>query len=256
MTKVSVITPAYNVTKEQYDTSYESLQNQSSNEFEWIVVADGSGNAFYNDKYGDSFYADAILPKNYGPSVARNVGFQISNGDIITYLDMGDVLYENRINNIINLFSVYKIDMLFSAYDIQQTGFEPQVFDHFNWIGKHPKYPTAFEYIELLQKQNITTPLGVAHARYPFVINGGFQRGIVCGEDGILWRRMLNDIPRDRVLFSDDRAGRYFVLGDSQARTQRRFDMGGFAFDGSKNDNGKYLDAGWYATFNSKGLYD
>jgi glycosyltransferase involved in cell wall biosynthesis len=250
MPKVSVITPAYNITDDQYYLSAESLQKQTCKDFEWIIVDDGSKDN------GIVYFPDIKLEHNYGPSVARNIGFQISSGDIITYLDMGDILYENRINNIINLFSIYKIQMLFSAYDMQQGDREPFIFDHFNWIGKHPKYPTAFEYIELLQKQNITVPLGVAHTRWPFVINGGFQKGIVCGEDGILWRRMLDDIPRDEVLFSDDRAGRYFILGDSQSRTQRRFEMGGFAFDGNKKDNGQYLDKDWYATFDSKGLYD
>lgn len=250
MTRVSVITPVYNATEEQYQRTTDSLNYQipSNNTWEWVVVDDGSDPQF-------KYWADVRLSRNYGVSVARNIGFQISSGDIITYLDMGDELAPNRIENLIKLFEGNKFDLVFSAYEIIQDG-QPFRFDHFNFIGRHPNFPTAFEYLELLQHQNISIPLGVAHTRYPFVLEGGFQRGIVCGEDGILWRRMIADIPRDRILFSDDVAGSYYVSSNGQSRTQRRPEMGGFAFDGNRKDNGKYLDDQWYSQFNSKGLYD
>ncbi len=249
MTRVSIITTAYNATDDQYYTSFASLNNQTSKDFEWIIVDDGSKDN------GLVYFPDVRLERNYGPSVARNIGFQISSGDIITYLDMGDELNPERVENLIKLFSTHKVDLVFSAYNIVQDG-QPLRFDHFDYIGRHPEFPTAFEYLQLLEKQNISIPMGVAHTRYPFVLEGGFQRGIVCGEDGILWRRMLKDIPRDRILFSDDVAGSYYISPDGQSRTQRRFEMGGFAFDGTKNDNGKYLDQEWYAHYWSEGLYD
>lgn len=249
MPTVSVITPFFNPTHEQVIRSRKSIMNQTNKDFEWIQVDDGSNNDM-------SYEYDIRLERNYGPSVARNVGFQISSGDIITYLDMGDELNPQRVENIINLFSKYRINIVFSAYYIHQLGI-PKLFNHFNWIGT-PRFPTAVEYVKLLQHQNIATPLGVAHTRIPFVQIGGFQRGIVCGEDGILWRRFTNSVKPDTILFSDDIAGTYYVLDDnsSQSRTQRRFEMGGFAFDGSRNDNGKYLDDNWFKTYSSGGLYD
>lgn len=251
MTRVSVLTPFYNITQEQWQISANSINNQTNRDFEWVLVNDGSDdpNRFHPD-------CDVLLERNYGPGVARNVAFQISSGDIITYLDMGDVLYPNRVENLIKLFDTYKVQLIFSAYDIDSGQGEPYIFDHFNWIGKHPKYPTAFEYAQLLEKQNISVPLGVAHKRKPFVEAGGFQRGIVCGEDGILWRRMIEKIPVNQCMFSDDRAGRYFISENGQSRTQRRFEMGGFAFDGNKKDNGKYLDKEWFENYLSKEYYD
>lgn len=249
MPTVSIITPAYNVDDKKYGISLGSIENQTSKDFEWIVVGDGyADNKFHH-------WTDAYTEKNYGPSVARNIGFQISSGDIITYLDMGDELAKDRVENLINLFSKYPVDILFSAYYIIEQG-RAFRFDHFNWLGKHPDFPTAFEYIQLLQKQNISVPLGVAHTRKPFVLAGGFQRGIVCGEDGILWRRMVDMIGPNRGMFSDDIAGYYHIAENGQSRTQRRFEMGGFAFDGSKNDNGKYLDKDWYENYSSEGYYE
>jgi glycosyltransferase involved in cell wall biosynthesis len=246
MPTVSVITPAYNNTDKQYDISLGSIESQTCKDFEWIVVGDGCiGNKFQH-------WTDVRTEKNYGPSVARNLGFQISSGKIITYLDMGDELDHHRIKNLITLFETYHSDLIFSAYYIDPP---MEFFDHFTWLGTQ-HFPTAFEYIQILERQNISIPLGVAHTRRPFVLNGGFQRGIVCGEDGILWRRMLKSIPQGNVLFSNDVAGIYHINPNGQSRTQRRFEMGGFAFDGSKNDNGQYLDKEWYATFGSEGLYD
>lgn len=251
MPKVSIITPVYNGRDEQFERSRESIENQTSKDFEWIIVDDGSSKL--------SHYVSIALGNNYGPSVARNVGFQVSSGDIITYLDMGDELAPNRVENIINTFSNYRTEILFSGYIIVQEN-QISVFHHFDFIGKLSRYPTAMEYVRLLQYQNISTPLGVAHTRRPFVAVGGFQRGIVCGEDGILWRRMCDYLADQgefsKVVFSDDVAGTYYVERDSQARTQRRFEMGGFAIDGSKNDNGRYLDSDWYKNFSSEGYYE
>lgn len=247
MTTVSIITPTYNPTFEQFMLSKNSIEAQTDKDFEWILVDDGSSN--YNG------WADVVLGKNYGASVARNAGFQISSGDIITYLDMGDELHPDRVKNIIDIFGKYDIEILFSAYDIVQNE-QVRRYDHLENIGSHPSIPTAFEYVQLFQTQNLCIPLGVAHKRKPFVEVGGFQRGIVCGEDGILWRRMLDKVPRNKVLFSNDFAGTYYVSQTGQSRTQRRPEMGGFAFDGDKRDNGRYLDAQWFAEYNSKGLYD
>lgn len=246
MPRVSIITPFYNVADELFERSNASILGQSSDDYEWILVDDGSDNSY-------SHWCDVRLDRNYGASVARNVGFQISSGDIIAYLDMGDELAPDRVENLIKLFDEYKVELLFSNYNLIDHNYMFRV-DHFSMFDKtHP-----YDYLNHLQKNNISIPLGVAHTRKPFVECGGFQRGIVCGEDGILWRRMVNKIGTNRsaIMFSDVVAGTYYVSENGQSRTQRRPKMGGFAFDGSKNDNGKYLDKDWFETFSSEGYYE
>jgi hypothetical protein len=166
-------------------------------------------------------------------------------------LDLGDELAPNRVENLIYLFDNYKLEFLFSAYNIFQRG-ETYLVDHTRLFKMlHPS-----EYLRRIQKVNLSIPLGTAHTRKPFVECGGFQRGIVCGEDGILWRRMIDRIEPTSILFSSEVAGTYYVNETGQSRTQRRFEMGGFAFDGSRNDNGKYLDKEWFDHYWSNGLYD
>lgn len=249
MPRVSIITPVYNATDEMFEKSYESVIGQTSlnKNFEWIIVDDGSNPDIY------SRIRDITLDQNYGAAVARNIGFQISSGDIITYLDMGDELASDRVENLIKTFDENKCELLFSGYEIVEVNGQHYNFNPFSWIGNTM---SAYDYLRLLQKQNISIPLGTAHTRKPFVECGGFQRGIVCGEDGILWRRMVDKLLSTHVLISDDMAGTYYVNPDGQSRTQRRPDMGGFAFDGNLHDNGKYLDKDWFETYSSEGYYD
>lgn len=248
MPRVSIITSAYNITDLQYGTTVQSLNNQTSTDYEWIVVDDGSDSSF-------QYWSDVRLERNFGPSVARNAGFQVSGGDIITYVDMGDELAPDRVESLIHLFDQYDIDLLFSAYDIVEGG-EVFRFDHMNFIGRSSRYPDASEYSKLWNYQNLSIPLGVAHTRRPFVLAGGFQRGIVCGEDGVLWRRMHHILPGNKIMYSDVFAGTYVVSQNGQSRTQRRFEMGAFAIDGSLRDNGRYLDEDWYNKFTSEGYYE
>jgi glycosyltransferase involved in cell wall biosynthesis len=247
MPTVSIISPSYNNTDKDFQISQESIEAQTSKDFEWIIVDDGSTNP--------SHYISVALGHNYGPSVARNVGFQLSKGDIITYLDMGDELSPYRVQSIIQQFQTYDIDILFSAYYINQYNVSYSM-NHLEIIGSRPSIPDAHEYLKVLQRANIAIPLGVAHKRYPFIKTGGFQPGIVCGEDGVLWRRMCDLVPGHRIMFSDEIAGTYFVSQTGQSRTQRRFEMGGFAIDGSLNDNGRYLDDSWYSKFTSEDWYE
>src|SRR5574339_253013 len=108
MTKVSIITPVFNSSYENCLRSEASILSQTSKDFEWIIVDDGSTE--WHGTY------DIRLDKNYGPSVARNAGFQISSGDIITYLDMGDELAPDRVESIIKNFTSYDVEIVFCGY--------------------------------------------------------------------------------------------------------------------------------------------
>jgi glycosyltransferase involved in cell wall biosynthesis len=252
---ISIITATSNDISER---TANSVLNQTSKDFEWIIVMDGMCPGILRRPVGNAKIVS--LASNYGPSVARNVGFQISSGDIITYLDSDDELESNRVEHINEIFSKFKVDLCFSGYKItsgERFGF----VNHFMFVGTQEEhyqgqYTDFSAYSKVLQKQNISIPMGVAHTRRPFVEAGGFQRGIVCGEDGILWRRMVDELDSDRIIFDDSVAGTYYINQGGQSRTQRRFSEGGFAFDGSRNDNGRYLDESWFKTYNSVHLFD
>ena len=97
---ISVITPTYN---RAYilNKCYESLVNQTSKEFEWVVVDDGSSDN--TEELVNSFIAEGkitikyIKQQNGGKHIAHNTAVLNSSGDLVVCLDSDDVLTENAV---------------------------------------------------------------------------------------------------------------------------------------------------------------
>lgn len=88
---LSIIVPAYNVEKYIY-RCIESLLNQKSNDYEVVVVNDGS-----TDKTAEIIeknFKDKIIyiakEKNTGLSDTRNVGMKAANGEYVIFVDGDD----------------------------------------------------------------------------------------------------------------------------------------------------------------------
>ncbi|MDR0911014.1 MAG: glycosyltransferase, partial [Methanobrevibacter sp.] len=106
--RFSVIVPAYNVEKHLV-TTLDSLLNQTFQDFEVIVINDGSTDSTkdiidsYCDKHSNFV---AIHQENQGVAVARNNALKIAKGDYIGFLDgdgdyyLGDAL--ENFNNTLN----------------------------------------------------------------------------------------------------------------------------------------------------------
>ena len=90
MVKISVILPVFNAEK-YIKQSVESVLNQTFDDFELIVVNDGS-----TDSTSDILksFADSrikiINQSNQGPGAARNHALEIVNGEYIMFLDSDD----------------------------------------------------------------------------------------------------------------------------------------------------------------------
>jgi glycosyltransferase involved in cell wall biosynthesis len=231
------------------DRTIESVKSQTNKNFEWVVVHDN----FHTHDSFPTFSAtkELWLGDNYGPSVCRNIGFQISNGDVIAYLDSDDIISPNRISNLLECFETYNPEVYLSGYTISQDDKE-LIYNPYEIFGSAGK----LDLNKAIQKVNVIIPLGLAHSRKAWYLAGGFQRGIVCGEDGIFLRRILDRIDPHDVLLSDSNAGTYFINPVGQSRTQKRFSMGAFAYNGDLQDNGRYLDENWFETYSSVELFD
>lgn len=94
---ISVIIPVYN-TEQYIEKCLESLREQSYDNFQAILVDDGSkdGSGEICDRYSelDSRFK-AIHKENAGPSKARNYGLDIASGDYVFFLDSDDYLSKN-----------------------------------------------------------------------------------------------------------------------------------------------------------------
>ena len=102
---VSVIIPCYNAEKYLPET-IQSVLEQSYKEYEIIVVDDGSTDKSSEiiKSYGNKI--NSIFSENRGASSARNIGTNVSKGELIQYLDSDDILdfkaLENRVEAILN----------------------------------------------------------------------------------------------------------------------------------------------------------
>ena len=102
--KVTVFTPTYNRVY-TLERLYKSLLNQTSYDFEWLIVDDGSTDdtsklikSFQNNQLFDVRY---YKQENSGKHVAINMGVSLAQGGLFFIVDSDDYLTTNSIETII-----------------------------------------------------------------------------------------------------------------------------------------------------------
>lgn len=102
--KISIIIPLYN--KEKYIKSVvESVLNQSFQDFEVIIVDDGSSDKSVSIVESINDDRIRLVTKcNEGVSAARNFGLQFVSTDLIFYLDADDILLPNSLETLYYLY--------------------------------------------------------------------------------------------------------------------------------------------------------
>ena len=86
--RFSVIVPVYN-RPEEVDELLQSLTEQSSTDFETIIVEDGSTQPCREvvDKYRERLQIQYFFIENSGPAGARNYGIKQANGEYLIFFD-------------------------------------------------------------------------------------------------------------------------------------------------------------------------
>ena len=120
MPKISVIIPCYN--QGQYiDEAVDSVLAQTFQDFEIIIVNDGSTDEFTIDKLYDYIKpkTKVIHSKNCGLASARNNGFKIANGELIQFLDADDIILPAKFEEQVNIFNQFQqIGVCYTNYKI------------------------------------------------------------------------------------------------------------------------------------------
>lgn len=92
---VSIVTPFYNAERDFLQT-YRCVLNQSFEDFEWVIVDDGSSRPAALTVLSEAEKSDVrirvIHQKNKGQSVAKNNGIRNSRAQIIVFLDADDLI--------------------------------------------------------------------------------------------------------------------------------------------------------------------
>lgn len=84
---ISIIITNYNKPTYQIEECFDSVESQTVRPKEVIFVDDYS-----HDRNYASDYLSIMIPKNRGVSYARNIGFRISTGKTVLFLDADDKL--------------------------------------------------------------------------------------------------------------------------------------------------------------------
>ena len=108
---ISILTPTYN-RGNKLSKIYDSLLKQTSKNFEWIVVDDGSSddtknvvNSFIKENKMNIKY---IYKENGGKHTALNVGTKEASGELILVLDSDDYLSDDAIEQATKYWDKYK----------------------------------------------------------------------------------------------------------------------------------------------------
>ena len=112
---ITVLTPTYNRSKTLVRL-YQSLQEQTVHDFEWLIIDDGSSDNTEEIleifKQDTKFPIRTIYQKNSGKHVAINSGVVVANGDWIFIVDSDDALSSDAVSKVIESLSRYKSDNL------------------------------------------------------------------------------------------------------------------------------------------------
>jgi len=116
--KISVIIPTYNE-RDQLKKCLESLSKQSVDNFEVIVVDDGSTDRTWDAlKNIQTDYPLEILKQRHnGPGAARNLGAKKANGEILVFVDVDMTFEKNFLKNLVRPILVGRAKGTFSKFE-------------------------------------------------------------------------------------------------------------------------------------------
>lgn len=182
MSKVSVIITAYN-SMPYLPQALESVLNQSFQDFEVIIIDDGSTD---NSMHWANEQADTrirvISQKNQGVASARNNGIENSQGEYIAFLDGDDVWEETKLEKQVSkLDSHHKACLVHTWMAAIDEGGE--------FTGKvYSSKACGDVWHEILEKNMVTTSCTMIR-RSALNKIGVFDQSLTVSEDWDLWIR-------------------------------------------------------------------
>ena len=116
--KISIILNIYNLGFNYIKRSIDSIKKQTYDNFECLIIDDGSGDNFLYKEFFNNLVIDKrfryFYHQNVGISISRNIGIKNATGDILFFLDGDDFLFDDFcLSHINDMFTKYKdIDIL------------------------------------------------------------------------------------------------------------------------------------------------
>ncbi|WP_397363423.1 glycosyltransferase [Olleya sp. R77988] len=188
MSYFSVIIPLFN--KEKYILkTLESVLNQSCQDFEIIIIDDGStDNSVSIIKAINDDRIQITTQNNQGVSVARNNAISQSKGKYLALLDADDLWHNNHLESFKKTISLFPEAGLFcNNYQIKRQG---GLLTPTNLILEHQNQPLIVEdYFLVSQTNSLAWTSSVCFTKSVFEKIGQFDTKLITGQDIDLWIR-------------------------------------------------------------------
>ncbi|CAH0529066.1 glycosyltransferase family 2 protein [Vibrio hippocampi] len=187
---VSIVMPVYN--RDKYvATAIESILAQTFHDYELIVVDDGStdGSAEIIRGYLDDERIRYVYQENSGsPSLARNSGIALTQGEWVAFLDSDDVWSEDKLAQQIALVNQCEelaspLDLVVGDYSIFSKGKQEQA-----------SFFSRFKVWKLLDLEQASHhDAGYSFQRESF-LSALYQRGFAMTQAALVRRRLLIEV--------------------------------------------------------------
>ena len=187
---ISIVIPLYNKEK-QIQNTLISVFNQTFQEFEIIIVNDGStDNSVEIAKQFNDPRIRLIEQKNQGVSAARNTGIKEAKYDYIALLDADDEWKPTYLETQLDLINSFPECSVYAcAYEFRQgEKITPLILNKIPFEGEKGILSNYFEIASCSHPPLWTS--AVVAKKEAFLSVGGFPVGITSGEDLLIWARL------------------------------------------------------------------
>lgn len=185
----SIVIPLFN--KERHiKATIESVLAQSFQDFEIIVVNDGSTDGSFNVVQSITDVRLKVLSiENQGVSHARNYGTKHAKSDFICFLDADDFWHHNHLDDIKLMQSTYPdCGMFCKTYDKKRNKRLHKC--HYNTVIIDNSIAILDDYFKATLVDSIANSSSIMIPKKTYDSIGGFDESIDSGEDTDMWIRI------------------------------------------------------------------
>ena len=189
--KITVFTPTYN---RGYiiETLYRSIQRQSYQNFEWLVVDDGSSDNTEQlfaawQQENNPFPIRYIKKENGGKCRAINLGLEMAKGELFFTVDSDDYLTEDALEKIVKWEAELPKDGNFCGF-AGNLGTAPNETPNKPLPGAYFD-GTAFDRYGIVEGERASVFYTQIHRKYPYPVFHGEN----FMTEAVTWNRMAND---------------------------------------------------------------
>jgi len=189
----SIVVPLYNKEKLVYH-SVRSILDQSFNDFEIIIVDDGSIDFSLNvvNKFNDP-RVSIIRQSNMGPASARNSGVKVSKSDYICFLDADDRWDIDFLKRMSKLITMAPKASLY-AIQYREVGDDGSIYHHnYSCPLSSKNYGYVDDFFNVYLKNHVpVSSSSVCVKKCDLIRVNGFPKGAYVGEDIYTWLKLAD----------------------------------------------------------------